>query len=787
MRQVSEQFKEIQDEIIRPPLKLYFEIDSNVENSIIVQDIDNIPLPRFDFDQSVAPLFMPADCSNERYYAVVGDGKPVDDPNRICAPTRTSWGFTSLPESDAPMGVTPYTAADTETVIASSSNVLCNFKGFSLDATLSFKGGHIPDVIRVERYDEENSTWVTETTINNDNLEEEIYYVPESSIYSSWYHRFCVKNTENAGRFQFNWIRHEIGNPIAFKNENIAGVTINQETDFTSQTLPSFEMTIECLDVDEIYTPDSDVWKEKFQPGKACYFKLGYDIGEGVYYVPFFWGTLTKEPTYSEDKITFNVAIDFNNDKNFVTSKIPFRSIYTTSISTGDETAEYSLPQYILESKLFDKFSEAFDGFNDLLYLMSNYYGNVEPKEARQLVANACGAYIIARSAAVNLYSTNEIQYKEIADYLTRFEQVKNTLENQEKVRKVFVSRSKNTLSSEYVEVSHESETFIANDITYIDYIVPFWAIGSMVKVSPSITGIDIDSSLVGRGITEKMNDDGTVTVTVPFKSTRSSDYVSTSIVRFRKVSTENFNDRARFSGSQYGEDYINDNKLVTNEYVSGKIMRAALFINETPEKYDVDVVQDFRYELGDVIRLETRKNVFRTCVISGLQHVLPGSSGHLTCRKIFSLLDSNISFYWTGATIQIGTDTTLTILELSGDVAVAGWQSNAYDNDNRKREIILFNVKKFQVQTTGGSPVVYENSITVTDNNGHDWGFSYYVAENVSIQSDDIPLKHTKSYQRSSPNIDSLAFGAINLIEAIYSDQNMTAPVDYDCEYIIT
>lgn len=810
MRQVSEQFKAIQDEIIRPPLKLFFEIGSSVENAITPENISSgVYLSSVDgFDQYVAPIFIAEDCSNERYYAVLGDGKPVDDPNRICTP-RDYIGIIGahprwvVPDGNIPMGVTPYTEANTEVVIVSSSPTT-GFDFFLYPGyyTISFKGGLIPDYIRVERYNENNSAWETDTTIYNDDLEEEITFYADhssSSIITKEYRRFYIKNTESAGRFQLNWIRKEdylpYSSPVVFEDENIEGISINQEMDLTAQTLPSFEMTVECLDVDEIYTPESEYWQEWFTVGKKCYFKLGYEIGGEPYYVPFFFGKLTKVPSYSEGKITFNVAVDWNYGKNIVNNKVPFKSIPyydANNASAGDLCRDYTFYDYLEDSHIFDKYS----GF-DLNVLAndakSNYFGKVGISEARQLVANAMGGFILAQNASINVFNVNEIQYKDPADYLTRYDQVKNTLDKQSKIRQIVVTKNENKLSSEYVDVVCEnSVTFEPDTETYVDFEVPFWAIGKISSLIPaSNTGVTPKDYKIVLGRTfyyfdELRYADGRIIASVCYYNSSNSSVTTTPKARFYKVNNEQITVTQNVHGDS-GEEYVNDNKLITNEFLADIAKKTAIFINEASEVYGVDVVQDFRYELGDVIRLETQKNIFKTCVITGKQHTLPGSNGHLTCRKIFSLLDSNISFYWTGATIQIGTDTTLTILELSGDVAVAGWQSNMYDNDNRKREIILFNVKKFQVQTTGGSPVVYENSITVTDKNGHDWGFSYYVAENVTIQSDDIPLKHTKSYQRSSPNIDSLAFGAINLIEAIYSDQSMTAPVDYDCSYTIT
>ena len=112
MRYLSEQFKEKQNELIRPALKLFFEVGSNVVNAINSNLNTNIG-----FDDTVAPVVRPQDCTNDYFYAVLGDDSSVDEPRRICAPDDP----TVLPNHSVPYGVLPYTAANTEVMIGSNN------------------------------------------------------------------------------------------------------------------------------------------------------------------------------------------------------------------------------------------------------------------------------------------------------------------------------------------------------------------------------------------------------------------------------------------------------------------------------------------------------------------------------------------------------------------------------------------------------------------------------------------------------------------------------------------
>ena len=138
MKYVSEQFKEKQDEIIRPALKLYFEVGSDVTNAVSLLSNEEYAYD-MGFDTDIAPVVDPSVCVNEHYYAVLGDNSPVDDPNRICSPD-ISEGMYDLPTTTVPMGITPYTPANTESLIGSDSEEFWHtFVPFPVHSTLSFK------------------------------------------------------------------------------------------------------------------------------------------------------------------------------------------------------------------------------------------------------------------------------------------------------------------------------------------------------------------------------------------------------------------------------------------------------------------------------------------------------------------------------------------------------------------------------------------------------------------------------------------------------------------------
>ena len=254
MRYVSEIFKEKQNQIIRPPMKLYLEVDSDVERVATVNGETKLSL-----DETVAPVIQPKMCNNERYYAILGDGKGVDDANRICAPDNT--GEIAMPDISVPWGVAPYANANTEVIIGVPDTYYDNYVGLGSpnSFSISFKGGLIPQYVNVYYY--ANGRWHYDGYVDNTDLKEEVTYTPHYS--PQYWTYFKLYNDDEGGRYQLNWVKRNYVNAesVIFKNNIISSASINEETDLTSQTLPDYNMTVTCFDPHKEYTPDSDYWE----------------------------------------------------------------------------------------------------------------------------------------------------------------------------------------------------------------------------------------------------------------------------------------------------------------------------------------------------------------------------------------------------------------------------------------------------------------------------------------------------------------------------------------------
>lgn len=758
MRFVSEQFKEIQDEIIRPALsKLTFEINTDVANVVLP-----VGYNLMDYDDTVAPIVTPENCLNKHYYAVVGDESTVDDPLRICAPDNS--GVMATPNHLVPWGVTPYLNAHQRVIIGSSTDAF-NFKGIMSPIEFSFIGGHLPTRLDVEVIDPNTGYWVSAFIYEDLNGIRTVTYTPDSYDAERLY-RFEV-HARTAGRFQVSYIMGKQSvvsgiSPIKFEKNEIEKASIDMSTDLTSQSLPSYEMTVECLDVNAEYTPDTDYWDKQFKDGTPCYLSAAYEINGVNEFVNLMYGKLTEKPNYEQGKITFKIAVDWR--KNWTYNINPY---FDDSLNVGDVIPGDSFGLIISNGKLFDSY--------ELDETECNYSGEIDSREARQLIANAMGCFIKADFNKVNLLNANSIQYKGFDDYLTRYDQVKYSLESKPKVGRISVVRNANTVSSEYVEVESPLSAMVGTDAqryVIFPFELPFFATGKWEMVNAQSTNPDAVVSLFANPDVRKL-DNGNFEVVIPF--TASEITTIKPIVRFYKVASTEFEETETLTDAVEGDVYSNNNMLVTNSDVANKVKQVAHLVSDISNQYEVDVVQDLRYEVGDVIRLETEKNTYVSCVITDVKFNLPGSNGHITCRKVFSFEDSeNAILDPVGLSVSFAL-TSIEVTKASERAAFVGIM-----NEGVNTHIYVMGVEEYDEDISGTVTSETYNGL-LTDLNGHAWKFAFYTVPSGTIVSTDAPVVDIPTYDVSS-GITANAFGAIALLKTIYGEQGMTAPVDYNC-----
>ena len=802
MKYVSEQFKEKQNQILRPPLKILFELGTDVANSVKSGDDDSVAA-ELDFDDTVAPIIAPSFCSNEYYYAVLGEEVGVDDPYIICAPG----DLTAEPTHTVPYGVTAFTNADTEVLIGNSEHYFYNFTNIETPITLSFIGGVIPDVIRVEVYN--NGSWVTEKIINNSSLSKEIP-IELDDYTPTLYHRFWVKNTTTSGRFQLNWIRadqaiftYPNNAPIRFENNFITSVNISEGTDLTSQNLPSYEMTVTCLDPDGTYNPDSEYWDNQFLGGTLCYLKAGYEINDSVEYVPLLLGNLTEKPKYGQKKITFKVAVNW-------------RTEWFTN--TGFDLDDYAdvgdqLPNHLfwsLTRKLFNR-SDVFDDTNDRNNSVFNYYGDMDSEKARQLVANALGCYIVSDFGECNIYRTKDIQYRNVDSYVRRYDQVKWSLESKPKVGMIKVTKNRYTVSSSFDDIeATERQEVGSGDPVLFKFLIPFYPSSKIDIVDMQSTVSSANVSAVSFSGLEKL-DSGDYQFSYLF----SSDIVTTikPILRFYRINTDALDDTTTTSDSSTGELYTNNNQLVTNNYIANKVKNVARLISSMSKQYEVEVVQNLALDVGDIIGLETDKNVIKNCVITGLKFNLPGSKGQITCREINLIYipddptdpdspenpdnpDNPNNPYmisnFEGQTITV-LDTTLTILKTKAGYGAIGVYDKAHSSNMYVSEVLLLNVTDCHYrQSRNGKSREGEfgSYARITEINGRTWDFALKQIKGYGTDSDpveNIPFIRLPDVQELPIPFSYREEEMVKMIQKMYEAEGIQTSIDFHVGYTYT
>ena len=771
MRYVSENFKEKQDKIIRPPLDyMYLLLNPNYIYSLTAMGGS---LNHLSFDDAVAPVVAPKYCSlNAPFYAVLGEGVEIDDPSLMCAPDNS--GTIAEPTHAVPYGITPYKNANERAMIGDDNTVGLNFIGIESPIEFNFAGGHFPTRIDIEYYDADRGLWITEAAYQRASGFVYFTYTPDVYDKNKWYH-FEIQAT-TPGRFQLSYIRCLMSNvksvgTNSFVKTQILKASITTETDLTSQNLPSYEMTAECLDINDDFKPGTLYWNNNFKEGTPVLFMVGNSTGYSLEWLTLMVGVLKEEPNYSEGKITFKIATSWKNKKSVY---IPPETDNT--LAEGDTVAGQTFASIIATNNLFDTY-DVFSDVSDRLNSVCNQYGEVEADEARQLIANALGCYITADLNAIELNNANDIQYKPIDDYLTRYDQIQSSLESKPKVGKIVVDKGNNTLSADYVDVETADRKTIGDDEhrnVDFEFVLPMDKFGKTALVNAQSSESDSTVTLYDSVSDFYIDDNGIAHAFLPF----TANYYTTAkpIVRFYKVNSDTVQETETLDNDA-GEVYTNSNGLVTNSYIAGKVKRVAHLASDISNQYEVDVIQDLRYEIGDVIRLETEKNVYKTCVIIGIKFELPGCHGHLTCRKIFSLLDSNsVVDEPVGLSVSFGT-TTITVIKASEICCAVGIM-----NKGATSYIFVLGVEKFD-KTISGTTTHEDYNGSLADLNGHEWKFAYYSVPSSTVITTTAKKIILPDYDYSKGATEG-AFGAISLLKALYDEQGMSAPVDYTCEW---
>ena len=86
---------------------------------------------------------------------------------------------------------------------------------------------------------------------------------------------------------------------------------------------------------------------------------------------------------------------------------------------------------------------------------------------------------------------------------------------------------------------------------------------------------------------------------------------------------------------NEEGENLTIDNPFITSDALVTLCATAAKRIAAWREVYEIDVMENFKLRVGDIVKLNTIYEQNIPVIITGLQFNIPGPKGHITCRRI--------------------------------------------------------------------------------------------------------------------------------------------------------
>lgn len=437
-------------------------------------------------------------------------------------------------------------------------------------------------------------------------------------------------------------------------NANLINYSSNEHADLYSQSRSSFEHTVEFLDIDRLYDPQNPQGKYNNLVLGSCYrIYTGYNINgmfvdaystEWNTYRPNFY--LKDLPVWDNEKVTLHFTDIHTFDSN-LTTQVPYIGFnegvvskqFAPGLNANREKQVLTSMNYYVRFNVgpyqyADRVDMTIENNAKKLMATTGYLYQDSPiEDVYTLCQNALGCWNYGKDVS-------DISVDDVRDYTIDKSVIydEGLFFNKEPLLKTLtVKKYINTVSdtpltynvslqasdfkkwSESDARPYRAELKTDNPLTNI---VDVRSITS-TNANPWIWGVryETDSvSGVGRWI---------IYIFVADPNYGAGTYTATMYPIDTKV--EDVSEVV----NEEGENLTIDNPFITSDELVTLCATAAKRIAAWREVYDIDVMENFKLRVGDIIKLDTMYETGIPVIITGLQFNIPGPKGHITCRRI--------------------------------------------------------------------------------------------------------------------------------------------------------
>ena len=626
---------------IRPQAQFYLEaITYNIGGHIVASNVQG-------GDVELSSTRLAPNPNNLRPAALCENGYKVDDPNlRIynslyyCNLMFASALFTAVSQSKQLMYMIQNPYSDTFTIAITVGPL--------------YKGSFRFDWIE---YDvDDDSILSTQTiTLSATSDYEELEFDTNPTTTSTAYKLMCTALDADGVNCRVFFDVPEVSGASRYiiNNSNLINFASDEHADLYSQVRSGFEYNVEFLDIAHQYDPQNPNGEYSgLVVGSMYRIYMGYNINgmfvdaysAGNYSGALRYRFLKDLPTWENEKVTLHLSDDHTFDSN-LTTQIPHlgnldglvaKKFAPNDVGYYDKQVLTSMPYYIRyvvgPYRFGSRITMNIDDNTKALMETTGYLHDDRPiEDVYTLAQNALGCWNYGKNVS-------DIDIANIQDYTIDNSVIYDQGLSFSKQPQLKTLTIKKYSSKQSATPLTYNITLQASDFEYIGPGVrPYRA---ELKTDNPLTNI-VDA----RVATSNPNDwawtinyerdliSGVCKYAIYIYATSAAAGANDYTLTLYPIETTS-EDISEVVNEE-GENLTIDNPFITSDALVTLCATAAKRIAAWREVYEIDVMENFKLKVGDIVKLNTIYEQNIPVIITGLQFNIPGPKGHITCRRI--------------------------------------------------------------------------------------------------------------------------------------------------------
>ena len=583
--------------------------------------------------------------NNLRPATLCENGYKVDDPNlrisnslNYCNLMFTSGVFTAVSQTKQLFYMIQHPYSDTFTIAITVGPL--------------YKGSFRFDWIEYD-VDDDSIISTQSITLSATSDYEELEFDTNPTTTSTAYKLMCTALDADAVNCRVCFDVPEVAGASRYiiDNSNLINFASDEHADLYSQARSGFEYNVDFLDISHQYDPQNPNGEYSgLVVGSMYVIYKGYNIN-GMFVdayssdndntIQYYY--LKDLPTWENEKVTLHLCDDHTFDSN-LTTQIPHLGSsdglvakkFAPGTGNYDKQVLTSMPYYIRyvvgPYRFASRITMNIDDNSKALMETTGYLHDDRPiEDVYTLAQNALGCWNYGKNVS-------DIDIANIKDYTIDNSVIYDqglSFSKQPQLKTLTIKKYSSKQSSTPLTYSI---TLQASDFEYIGTgTKPYRA---KLKVDNPLTNI-VDATLAAPDpsdwtwsiVYERDLVSGVCKYAIYVYATSAAAGAKTYTLNLYPIETTS-EDISEVVNEE-GENLTIDNPFITSDALVTLCATTAKRIAAWREVYEIDVMENFKLKVGDIVKLNTIYEQNIPVIITGLQFNIPGPKGHITCRRI--------------------------------------------------------------------------------------------------------------------------------------------------------